>query len=157
VFAVWGVGATTAAGRQADNPNRVNQLKSLKVVDLKVANTIVHAWIMNNESKREEGMMFLTDREVKSNQGMLFVFPDLQTAQNNSFWMHNCPLGLDIIYIDAHKRVLNVGDGLPQNDNPVTPKGDYNWVLELKRGWSKKHGLHAGDKIAIPGYLKTGE
>lgn len=154
--AIWGVAASTSSPPASfesvllgDNPNRINQLRSLKVADLKVAGTTIHAWLMDNDSKREEGMMFLTDREVKSNQGMLFVFPDVQSSQN-SFWMHNCPMGLDIIYIDSHKRVVNVGDGRPENDSQVTALRDYRWVLELKRGWSKKHGLKPGDRISIP-------
>jgi uncharacterized membrane protein (UPF0127 family) len=137
-----------------DDLNRVNQLKDLKKIDLKAAGRTVHAWIMDNESKREEGMMFLTDQEVSESQGMIFVFPDIQ-ASSNSFWMHNCPMGLDIIYISAKKKVINVGDGKPESDDQVAAKSDYRWVLELKRGWSKRHGLKSGDSISIPDSLKT--
>jgi uncharacterized membrane protein (UPF0127 family) len=66
-------------------------------------------------------------------------------------------MGLDIIYIDSHKRVINVGDGKPENDGQVSSLRDYKWVLEMKRGWSKKHGLHPGDKIGIPEGIKTSE
>ncbi len=141
---------------QAKNPNRVNQLKDLKQVEVKAAGVTVHAWVMDNESKREEGMMFLTSNDVKENQGMIFVFPIVQ-ASRNAFWMHNCPLGLDIIYIDAKNRVINVGDGKPQNDNQVPATADYKWVLEVRRGWAKRHGLKHGDKVVIPSGLATNE
>src|SRR5579862_4924359 len=88
---------------QATNPNRVNQLRDLKVVPIKAASQTVRAWVMDTESKREEGMMFLTSKDVSEKQGMIFVFPDVQPAKN-SFWMHNCPLGLDIIYISPSNR-----------------------------------------------------
>lgn len=145
---------TAAHLHQSDNPARINQLRSLKKVDLKAAGTTVHAWIMDTESKRQEGMMFLTSKDVAENQGMIFVFPNIQT-KDNSFWMHNCPLGLDIIYIDKRHKVINVGDGAPQNDKGVLANGDYDFVLELRRGWSKRHGLRAGAMVGIPASLKT--
>ena len=129
--------------------NRINQLRDLKVVPLKAAGNLIHAWVMNNESKRQEGMMFLTDSDVKENEGMIFVFPDLQSAQNG-FWMHNCPLGLDIIWIDPQKRVINVSDGKPQTDDSVFAKRDFRWVLEMKHGWSARHGLKPGNAVSIP-------
>jgi uncharacterized membrane protein (UPF0127 family) len=143
--------------KSGDNPNRINQLSSLKTVPITAAHQTVTAWIMDNESKREEGMMFLTDKDVKENQGMIFVFPAVQTAKEHSFWMHNCPMGLDIIYIDKNHHVINSGDGAPENDSPVAALKDYYYVLEVKRGWSKRHGLKNGDLAGIPNSLKTTE
>lgn len=147
------VGVASAV-RQADNPSRINQLKSLKKVDIKAAGTTVHAWIMDTESKRQEGMMFLTTKDVAENQAMIFVFTSTQ-SKDNGFWMHNCPLGLDIIYIDPHHKVVNVGDGAPQNDKTVPALKDYDFVLEVRRGWAKRHGLKPGALVGIPAYLKT--
>jgi hypothetical protein len=144
-----GAPALLASVAQATNPDRVNQLKDLKIADVKLAGQTVQAWIMDTESKRQEGMMFLTSKDVKENQGMIFVFPSLQSSQN-SFWMHNCPLGLDIIYISDRDRVVNVGDGKPESDAQVVAKADYKWVLEVRRGWAKRHGLKPGDKVKVP-------
>jgi hypothetical protein len=110
---------------------------------------------MDDDGKRAEGMMFLTDKDVKEDQGMIFVFPGIQPVKDHGFWMHNCPLGLDIVYIGKNKKVINVGDGAPQNDATVPPLKDYFYVLEVKRGWSKRHGLKAGDTVGIPDSLKT--
>jgi uncharacterized membrane protein (UPF0127 family) len=151
--------ASVAAGfgqAPPDNPNRINQLRSLKVVNLRAANQTIKAWIMDNESKRQEGMMFLKPGDVKENQGMIFVFTALQ-PQSNSFWMHNCPAGLDIIYIGKNHRVVNVGDGPPESDKTVAAKGPYDFVLEVRRGWSKRHGLKKGDLVTIPATLKTSQ
>jgi uncharacterized membrane protein (UPF0127 family) len=152
------LGAVTAYSLQSlsNNPDRINQLSQLQVVNLRAAGNVVHAWVMDNESKRQEGMMFLTARDVKEDQGMIFVFPEIQrVANNSSFWMHNCPLGLDIIYIDANHRVVNVGDGKPETDTAVAPLRDYEYVLEVRRGWAKRHGLKGGARIGIPPGLTT--
>jgi len=151
---VVGIGVLLAPAL-AQNPDRVNQLADLKTIPLKLAGNPVKLWIMDDESKREEGMMFLKDSEVKENQGMIFVFPNMQDASKNGFWMHNCPMGLDIIYISKSKKVLNVGDGKPENDNTVPPGGNYFYVIEMKRGWSKRHGLKAGASVPIPSTLTT--
>jgi len=157
VLASWCVASGhTSLIIQQDDPHRINQLKSLKVVDLSAGHQTIHAWIMDNESKREEGMMFLTPKDVKENQGMIFVFSTGQSA-SNSFWMHNCPMGLDIIYINAKHAVVNVGDGPPESDAQVVAKGDYQYVLEVRRGWAKRHSLKKGDKVGIPPSLKASQ
>ena len=86
---------------------------------------------------------------------MIFVFTDVQDHVKNGFWMHNCPMGLDIIYISKNKKIVNVGDGPPESDKTVPPVADYFYVIEMKRGWSKRHGLKAGDSVPIPASVKT--
>jgi uncharacterized membrane protein (UPF0127 family) len=143
-------------GTPPDNPNRIHQLRTLKVTTVKAAKQTIYAWIMDNESKREEGMMFLHPGDVKENQGMIFVFPAVQPAKN-AFWMHNCPAGLDIIYITKGHQVVNVGDGPPESDATVVAKGPYQFVLEVNRGWAKRHGLKKGDMVSFSSSLSTKE
>ncbi|MDR3692371.1 MAG: DUF192 domain-containing protein [Fimbriimonas sp.] len=151
VLAAFGCSPLASAFGQANNPSRVHQLKSLKVTVLGAAGHKIDAWIMDNEQKREEGMMFLTDKEVKSNQGMIFVFSAPQPESGRyAFWMHNTLIPLDIIYISASKKVINVGLGKRLDDTPVLPKGDYKFVLELKQGTAKKLGIKPGMKVSIP-------
>jgi len=40
----------------------------LKVVKIEAAGHNIDSWVMDNEAKARRGMMFLTDKEVKSNQ-----------------------------------------------------------------------------------------
>jgi uncharacterized membrane protein (UPF0127 family) len=140
------------------NPNRFFQLADLKTVDLRAGDHVIHAWMMDTAKKREEGMMFLQPEDVRSDQGMIFVFPDRQPNDGkHGFWMHNTPLPLDIIYIGANHRVINVGNGRAFTDDTVPPKGDYQFVLELKGGTGKMLGIGAGTEISIPKSLKTAE
>jgi uncharacterized membrane protein (UPF0127 family) len=71
--------------------------------------------------------------------------------------MHNTILPLDIDYISKDKKVLNVGLGKAMNDDPVKPKGDYFYVIELKQGKSAKFGLTEGTKVQISDDLKTNQ
>ncbi len=137
------------------NPDRIFQLDSLKTTTLKTPGGDLKLWIMDDESKRQEGMMFLHDKEVKDNEGMLFLFPVVQKLSGNySFWMSHTILPLDIDYISMDKKVLNVGKGVAFSEAPVKPAGDYFYVIEVKQGLSAKFGLTQGAKIPISDDLK---
>jgi uncharacterized membrane protein (UPF0127 family) len=137
------------------NPDRIFQTDSLETTTIKTPGGDLKLWIMDNEDKRREGMMFLKDNEVKDNEGMIFVFPEVQKASGNyAFWMHNTLIPLDIDYISKDKKVLNIGKGDAMNDSPVKPAGDYFYVIEVKQGLSAKFGLTPGAKIDISDALK---
>jgi uncharacterized protein len=137
------------------NPDRIFQTDNLETITLKTPGGDLKLWIMDDEDKRREGMMFLKDSEVKDNEGMIFVFPEVQKLSGNySFWMHNTLIPLDIDYISKDKKVLNIGKGDAMNDSPVKPAGDYFYVIEVKQGLSGKFGLTPGAKIQIPDSLK---
>ena len=145
-----------AAYGQGNNPNRVHQQKSLKVVKIEAAGHNIDSWVMDNEQKREEGMMFLTDKEVKSNQGMIFVFDTVQPNNGKyAFWMHNTLIPLDIIYISPAKKVINICAGKAMDDASLYPQGPYNYVLELKLGTAKRLGIKPGARLGIPPSLKA--
>ncbi len=149
---------TPAAGTTANgtkNYSRIFQTYELKSTTIKTPGGDLKLWIMDDESKRQEGMMFLHDNEVKDNEGMLFLFPDVQKLSGNyAFWMKNTVLPLDIDYISKEKRVLNIGKGVSFSEAPVKPKGDYFYVIEVKQGLSARFGLTPGAKVEISNDLK---
>ncbi len=54
----------------------------------------------------DERLRGLSERtEIASDGGMLFVFPDEQVAVQN-FVMRDCPIDIDIIYLDRNGRVV---------------------------------------------------
>lgn len=137
------------------NPNRAYQLDSLAITKVKAGKTVIDSWVMDSEGKRQEGMMFLTDKDVKDSQGMLFVFSDPQPNDGkHGFWMHNTILPLDIIYISANKHVLNIQAGKPHDDTSLPPAGSYMYTLELKQGMAMKLGLKSGTALEIDQNLK---
>lgn len=167
VFLCYGVvpsrsiGFETASAQTVDprtgiDPQRLNQLRDLKVVTIRANGHKIKVWLMDNESKRQEGMMFLRPKDIHADEGMLFVFPSLQPGDiNHGFWMHNCPCGLDICYIGPNKKVLNIADGHPFDDTSLKAAGDYQWVLEMKTNCAKRLGIKHGTLIQIPSGLKS--
>ncbi len=140
------------------NPDRINQLKDLKKIVIPSPKGTMNLWIMDNPSKRQEGMMFLVDREVKDDEGMIFVFPEVQPDDGkHGFWMHNTPMGLDIAYVSKDKKIVSIAQGQPLNDTMLEPKGEYQFVIELKLGLAERMGLKVGQQVKIPETLRTDE
>ncbi|MFI5386089.1 MAG: DUF192 domain-containing protein [Fimbriimonadales bacterium] len=130
---------------------RTNQLKDLPRVKLTANGHDIQAWVMDDDGKRREGMMWLATWDVGDNDGMIFAFPDSKPL---SFWMHNTVLPLDIIYISPQKKVLNVEEGKPFDESPLPSQGDAICVLEMKQGSAKRLGIASGTVFTIPDGVK---
>lgn len=131
---------------------RDHPLSSLDTANLDINGQTVRVWIMNDPDKTREGMMFLTDKDVAADQGMLFVYPQ---AEKQSFWMRNTLIPLDIVFLDANGKLLNVVEGKPLDEKThLNSKGPAQYVIELKAGTAKKLGAKPGLKIDIPPFAR---
>jgi uncharacterized membrane protein (UPF0127 family) len=77
--------------------------------------------------------------------GMLFIFdyPDVQR-----FWMHNTPLSLDMIFVDENRRILNMAESTtPMSKQTYGSRGSAKYVVEVRAGFSKRHGIEGGMSI----------
>lgn len=80
--------------------------------------------------------------------GMLF---NLHVTKDHEFWMHNTCIPLDMMYIDENGRIVGILENVPVlNDEPRSIGCPSRWVLEVNAGWSRRHGVKAGDKIRLP-------
>lgn len=139
-------------GAAQTNPKRIYQLKDYGVAPISVGKAKLKAWIADTDSKRQEGMMFLTDKEVPKDGAMLFVFP---SAAERKFWMHNTLIPLDIAYIDEKFVVISVAAMKAKDDSGVPSKGAAMYVLEMKNGAFKRLGIKVGQKLVIPTNIKA--
>lgn len=97
----------------------------------------------NTEYDRELGLMFR--KNMDENQGMLFIFPDVQAR---SFWMRNTLIPLDILFIDSTKTVLNIAKNTtPLSDISYPSAGPAKYVVEVNGGFCDRHNLTAGAKV----------
>ncbi|MDO1558670.1 DUF192 domain-containing protein [Brevundimonas sp. 2R-24] len=109
----------------------------------------VHAFqveIADDEAERSRGLMFRPPLE--DDRGMLFQFPD---SQERSFWMHNTPSSLDIIYIAADGRIVSIArNTTPNSDAPIPSYGPARGVLEIRAGRAAEIGAQPGDRVEHP-------
>ncbi len=106
---------------------------------------------------REEitnGLMFRP--HLEENRGMLFLFKQERTP---SFWMKNCLIPLDIIFLDSRGQVVDISaEVLPCSVEPCpqyVPMAPARAVLELNGGAAAAHQIAVGSVLKfqrVPGY-----
>jgi len=120
-----------------------------------VTRTGVHAFsveLATNTAERTVGLMYR--KELPEGRGMLFDFHDEQPVQ---FWMHNTYIPLDMIFIAADGRVVNVAENAkPMSDDLVPSRRPVRAVLEVIAGTARKFGIAAGDRVTGSFFGKGG-
>ena len=122
-------------------------LRGLRRETLKIGRHTLRVWIMDTEPKREEGMMFLRDKDVKAGEGMLFVYP---RAAPLSFWMKNTLIPLDIAYLGADRRIIHMAQMKALDETPIPSGGPAQYALELKTGTLKRLDARVGLLVRFP-------
>ena len=103
--------------------------------------------LMLKHEHHERGMMYR--QRIADDKGMLFAWsqPTVHT-----FWMHNCCIPLDMLFIDREGFVAGIVENAPTlNDDPRSIDCPVPYVLEVAAGWSRKHGVEAGQRVDIEG------
>lgn len=108
---------------------------TIKQIDIELADT---------DEKRERGLM---DRKsMLDTQGMLFVFA---TPAEQSFWMKNTYISLDIIFINENKEIVSVQKyATPMSEESLPSYKKAQYALEVNGGFCDKYHVNYGDKIA---------
>lgn len=102
----------------------------------------ISAAVAATPALREKGLM--GRRELSENEGMLFVFPQ---AARHAMWMKNTPLPLSAAFIDPEGRILNIEEMIPWSLDEHAARAEALYVLEMRGGWFRRHGVRAGDRI----------
>lgn len=140
---------------RTDNPYRIHQLGELEKIKATVGEHTFWLFVMDTNTKRQEGMMFLKDNEVKENEGMVFVFPD---AAPRRFWMRNTLIPLDGLYVGKDRRILNIVNMKPLDEvTDYSSAGDAMYVIELKAGTSQRLGIRKGQTVTFSVPIKAKE
>lgn len=93
--------------------------------------------------EQQVGMMFRT--RLPRGTGMLFPFDPPQPL---SFWMENTLVSLDLVYIGADRRVLNVAaSAKPRSRDFIPSHGVAAAVLEIAAGEAARLGVRPGDRV----------
>lgn len=102
--------------------------------------------IASTELNRARGLMFREN--MAPDRGMLFVYPSQQMV---AFWMENTILPLDLIFIDATGKVVDIEQGKPYSRDSIPSDGiSAQFVLELNAGTAQKIGLDVGETVHHP-------
>ncbi len=98
--------------------------------------------------ERRLGMMFRTTME--ENQGMFFIWP---TDVQQSFWMKNTILPLDMIFINSNNEIVTIHKNTtPYAETQYPSTRPAQFVLEVNAGYCDRVGISEGGKI---GWMRT--
>jgi uncharacterized membrane protein (UPF0127 family) len=107
----------------------------------------VDAEVATTPETRTRGLM--ERASLPADQGMLFIF---EMAQPLSFWMFNTLIPLDIIFVNAERRVTSIAAAVPPCRPPsrcptYSSQGLAQFVLEVNGGTVAKTGIAVGDEL----------
>lgn len=87
-------------------------------------------------------------KSLAQNRGMLFVF---DTPGTQCFWMKDMHFAIDIIWLDAAKKMTSVVPSVSPNTYPMQYCGDATtkYVIELNAGEAKRAGLTVGQRVSL--------
>ncbi|MBI2343159.1 MAG: DUF192 domain-containing protein [Deltaproteobacteria bacterium] len=135
--------------RQLQGQSVVRHGKGLSVIQIHPESphsVRVTVEIAATERERTRGLMHR--EHLPAGHGMWFVMPKPTTTP---FWMKETPLSLDLIFIDAALRVVDViHSATPRSETPLKPQVPYQYVLEVPAGFAAAHHVQRGSRIAGP-------
>ena len=125
----------------------VHPVSGLAVIPLSVTSAgKVHRFrveLARSEAEQEKGLMFRT--AMGADEGMIFPMSPPRRA---AFWMRNTVIPLDIIFIGADRRILNIAaNAVPYDETPLPSSGAAAGVLELIGGRAAQLGIGPGDRV----------
>jgi uncharacterized protein len=120
------------------------------------ANTLVmlpdgstaHVELATTSAEQAYGLMGRTS--LPEGRGMLFVN---DTMRPRGFWMYHCKIGLDIVWMDAEHRIVEMSADTPPCRGKSSTCPTYGghepseYVLELPVGTIKSHHLAEGQRV----------
>lgn len=96
--------------------------------------------------QKTQGLMFRTS--LPADAGMLF---DYQQPQPVSMWMRNTLIPLDMVFISADGRIVNIRErAVPHSLESIPSAGPVRAVLELNGGTVARLGIKPGDRVRHP-------
>ncbi len=133
--------ARSALGQDAGGEDRPAEGPGSKV-EIRVGETSVLVEIADEPKERERGFMFRDS--IPELEGMLFVY---EVERTLSFWMKNTPASLDIAFISADGRIVDIQQMEANTEELHASRLPAMYALEMRIGWFADHGIEVGDRV----------
>lgn len=101
--------------------------------------------VVSTGGARSLGLMYR--KKLPESQGMLFVFAK---EEPQKFWMKNTYIELDIIYLNAEKRVISIiKRARPLSTTSLASEAPAKYTLEVAGGLAEKWHLTKGSQASF--------
>jgi uncharacterized protein len=140
------VGPGPAPGCPPDPEGGASKLPIVRVTFPDASGVGVDAELVRSEHDSMRGLMYR--KSLGAERGMLF---DLLVRDEHKFWMHNTCIPLDLLFVDEDGLLVGIVENAPTlNDESRGVGCPSRWVLEVNAGWSRRHGVKAGQHVSLP-------
>src|SRR6266481_5631933 len=107
--------------------------------------------VAETPAQMEQGLMFR--RTMAADAGMLFNY---KTPTVATMWMHNTLIPLDMLFVDAQGRVVNIRErAVPESLDVIAAAAPVRAVIELNGGTAARLGIKPGDEVLHPIFGKA--
>jgi uncharacterized membrane protein (UPF0127 family) len=104
--------------------------------------------VADTPAKRSLGLQYR--KELGDDRGMIFLFPG---EAQQSFWMKNTPIPLDMIFINAERKIVGIVEQTtPYSLDSRSVAAPSQFVLEIKGGSARRNGIRPGDSVRFDGF-----
>jgi uncharacterized protein len=139
-----------ATGTTADKEETTSGQSGLRtlVIDASGGKKVgVRVEVADDLAEQAKGLMDRTT--LGENRGMLFVYPD---ERERSFWMKDTLIPLSIAFIDSERRIIDIQDMKPLDDEPPSyvSAEPAQYALEVNQGFFEERGVKVGDSVELP-------
>jgi uncharacterized protein len=102
--------------------------------------------VATTPAQLEQGLMFR--QSLAPDAGMLF---DFKTPQPVMMWMKNTLIPLDMLFVDAQGRIVNIHErAVPGSLATIGTGTPARAVIELNGGTAARLGIRLGDRVEFP-------
>lgn len=126
--------------------NRLIPLSKYKRKKLSIGEKKIDVYLAESLEERAEGLMYVQDNDLKTNEGMFFIFEEESYLM---FWMKNTYIPLDIAFIDKTGKIVNIKTMKPHDQSQYASDKLAKFALEMKAGWFEKNNIKAGDTVDV--------
>jgi hypothetical protein len=116
------------------------------IVKFIVGDREVHLPCLSLVSDKYLAKGFMGIRQAKKNIGLFFIFKE---SGNNTIWMKNTYLPLDIIFVSKEGIIVEILQGKPVDETPIGANIPSKFVIEIVKGFVKDNGILKGQRIKI--------
>ena len=117
----------------------------MQPLDIVTSRGVFHFKVEIADTPRTQEVGLMYRPALARDRGMLFEFNKPQRAD---FWMKNCPVPLDMLFIEADGDILSIArNTTPYSEAAIDSGGPIVGVLEIRGGRAAEIGAIPGDRV----------
>jgi len=143
----WWIIAAASAGTDLESRVPLGEFprERIAVESGSIRRHLFEAWRAASPAAREQGLMFVEDREMRPDQAMIFVY---DPPQRVTMWMKNTLLPLDMLFVDSRGCIVTIRErAQPGSLAQIDSRMPVVLVVELRAGTAEQLAIKTGDRV----------